>query len=68
MNSYSIALTVKNPCVDPDFTSIHVPDDYQVDYLVNSDAMNIVYTADFSVGNSEEVAALCGPISYSVDS
>ena len=63
-----ILLGVFNPCVDPDFTSIHVPDDYQIDYLVNSDAMNVAYAAGFSVGNSEQVAALCGPISYSVHS
>ena len=61
-----IYLQVYNPCVLEEFTSILVPDDYHIDYFVNSDAMTVVYTKGFSVGNSEEVAALCGPISYKV--
>ena len=59
--SNSFELTVKNPCVS---TSINVPDDYHVDYYVNSDAKTVDYSYDFSIDASEEVAALCGKIIY----
>ena len=55
-------MTVKNPCIDPAYTSIIVPDDYSIEYPVNSDAKIVDYTIGFSVGDTAEVAALCGPI------
>ena len=43
-----------------------MPEDFSIDYPVNSDPVFIDYSNDFWLGNSDAVVALCGEISYSV--
>ena len=43
-----------------------MPDDFSIDYPVNSDPVFIDYSDRFWLGNSDAVVALCGEISYSV--
>ena len=66
--SQQFTLRVLNPCVDPTYTSIQTHNDFSVDYLVHSNAKVIDYTNGFSIGNSAEVAALCGTVKFTVTS
>ena len=43
-----------------------MPGDYEVDYKVNSDAKILDFTNGYSVGSTAAIAAICGPISYTV--
>ena len=53
--------------IDP--CAITVPDDYAVDYEVNSNAKTVDYTVGFQVAETAEMAILhgCGPIEYTLD-
>jgi hypothetical protein len=63
-DSASFVLTVKNPCIDPDFVTITAPTMLNLSYIIGTVGKSFAVHESSTIVAAPATLALCGEISY----